>query len=187
MGMKIKVLIGVIVIVGLAGIFLAMGGDEATYEESLPASLMGETKPVPETIDAKPIPEGPAKAVAAVDVKVGDTFGGFTVTSIERGWDGVHPSLINFAGEATISGRVTYEYDEVFDTHCFEVDSVSAVEIPRFKDDYRNPWFCFLNEVPGSENGALKDKDVTIVIKDYYLDRREGEMVDSATFLRFVE
>lgn len=72
---------------------------------------------------------------------------------------------------------------------CFEVDSASAVRLPRWLGDERRPWFCFGNRVVAARALGPPSEGVraTIVIDRLTIRVSGSDDFNTANFVRLVE
>src|SRR5688500_17653829 len=78
----------------------------------------------------------------------GDTVASLVLDSIDRQRtpSGEWIGSARFAGAMLVSGRTFRHPDgDDYPFPCFEVDSASAAQLPRWAGDERRPWFCFEN------------------------------------------
>jgi len=120
--------------------------------------------------------------------EVGDQYGQMTLVKKEKfneEFDFLVDNFIGtFEGEATVSGKYTYELQSMIPGGCFYVDDETLENLPRINTDRRTAFFCLGTENPlGTENR----ESVTIVI-DSYTDYMVGAGVaNQANVVRIVE
>jgi|GEM_PF-2315228 len=130
----------------------------------------------------------PSAALSVHTLKVGDTVGGFIVSSIDLYpsvyGDGSQDFTIKYSGTATVSGE--YYWSEMLGKVCFTPSAADAQKIPRMKEDTRNPGFCFSNTehaqnvlvpiVVEGASGVVATQPAMVTIKNYseIVARKEG-------------
>ena len=71
---------------------------------------------------------------------------------------------------------------------CFEADSMSAAQLPRWSGDERRAWFCFSNRAEAARALGPPSEGVpaTIVVGEFTIHRSPPDVVNSARLLRLV-
>ena len=124
------------------------------------------------------------------DVRRGTRIGALSVDSIEfrRTPDSTLVGTARFLGEIALGGWTMRHPDP--DAYrvvtCFEADSTSAAQLPRWAGDERRPWFCFSNHAEAARALGPPSDGVraTIVIDRFTIHRGMSDEVNSARFLR---
>jgi hypothetical protein len=146
---------------------------------------------------ADPDPAGAARARVGVifdpsRVRAGDSIAGLVVDRVSVSRAVVDSSFVGdiaFRGEIELSGRTFPHFDaDASDAACFEADSASAAELPRWAGDRRRAWFCFSNaaEATRALGPSRAERPARIVITDFVIHRGLSDQVNSARFVRVV-
>lgn len=142
------------------------------------------------------IPESVFRKISIKDVNAGDMLSGLTVKDVKYNMqpagDGkaeyLSSAYVNFFGSMTVSGKITW--NDMASQYCVKVDEKDAYKIPRFKEDGRDPWFCFLtvpkSSFPDAGDRAAENISLTFEISNYKVQLSEKESTDTATFMRVV-
>ena len=118
----------------------------------------------------------------------GDSVVGLVLDSIARtrtpsgDWVG----SARFIGVVTVSGHTFRHPDgDDYPFPCFEVDSSSALRLPRWAGDERRPWFCFENAAHAKDwiGGVTTDKPFVIVVDRFTINRSLSDAVNSARLI----
>ena len=127
-----------------------------------------------------------------IAVRPGDRVGGLEVaaTDVRIALDSTPVGTIAFRGELSLRGRRIPHFDADLASRsvCFEADSVSAMQLPRWQGDRRRPWFCFEN--PSKAEAGLRsasDNVVRVVIDEFTIHRGLSDQVNSARFVRAID
>jgi len=97
---------------------------------------------------------------------------------------------VRFRGEIELSGWTLRhpEPDLYRVLTCFEADSMSAAQLPRWSDDERRAWFCFSNRAEATRALGPPSEGVraTIVIDEFTIHRSPPDVVNTGRFVRLV-
>lgn len=166
-------------VAGAAALLLVAAGciREPEMKSSPPATGMaGAAAGAQLTFDPSAIGSGQQVGTLAVDTA--DVAWSEAMST----WTGT----VRFRGEIPLRGRRISHFDfpEVAST-CFEVDSASALTLPRWPDDERRPWFCFENDSTARRIlGAVDStKVVDIVVDRFTTVRAFTDAVNTARIL----
>ena len=124
------------------------------------------------------------------DVRRGTRIGTLSIDSIEfrRAMDSTLVGTARFRGEIALGGWTMRhpDPDAYRAVTCFEADSASAAQLPRWAGDERRPWFCFSNRTEAARALGPPSEGVraTIVIDRFTIHRGMSDEVNSARFLR---
>jgi hypothetical protein len=117
--------------------------------------------------------------------KRGARIGSLTVDDIvvQRAIDSIWVGSASFSGELTLSGTLIRHPDSDVHAVCFEADSTSASQMPRWARDERRAWFCFSNteearRILGADSGRAR-----IVVDQFRIERNLSDAVNSARLL----
>jgi len=98
---------------------------------------------------------------------------------------------VQFRGQIALTG--TYEPNHQLSGNtkipCFVVDEAAAKQLPRFRGDDRQVWFCFNNpEVAKQQLGGqdTQPKKAIIAIDDYETVYYPSDVFDTATLVRVI-
>jgi hypothetical protein len=152
-----------------------------------------ESEQRPDTTNAPP----PRPARAGVHfhpdtVKPGSHIGPLRVDSIRLRdvAGGRDADIAYFTGELTLTGQTLRhpDADLGLTTVCFEADSASAAQMPRWTEDLRRSWFCFSNRAEAARTLAAPGESVSasIVIDRFINIRGSSDEVNSARLVRVV-
>jgi hypothetical protein len=112
-------------------------------------------------------------------------------------------SLVYYSGRVILKGEYEYykseEVQEVMgDQVCFRPSKKDGKLIPRDKDDYRMPWFCFKNAQQAKDLFGMADLInnpkvckisgvATVEVTNYVVDRAETETNDTANLVKIIK
>jgi len=119
----------------------------------------------------------------------GDSVAGLVLEELRREGtpDGEWVGSARFSGAVSLGGHTFAHPDGAdYPFPCFEVDSVAARRLPRWKGDERRPWFCFENstEARALFGGTAAGRPFSIRIDRFTIHRNLTDAVNSARLLR---
>jgi hypothetical protein len=127
-------------------------------------------------------------------VRPGTTVGELVVDSIETRRTVVNSTIVGvarFRGEIQLSGLTLRHPDADLRTvaSCFEADSASAAQMPRWSGDERRSWFCFENrdEAIRALGPPSEGIPATVVIGRFTIHRGVSDEVNSARLVRVIK
>jgi hypothetical protein len=141
---------------------------------------------------ASPAPAAPARPGIRFDpatLRPGGRVGALVADSVAARWAPAGEAWVGaarFRGELTLAGRTVAHPEPDARVVCFEADSASAAQLPRWAGDERRPWFCFEPTPeaaralgpPGTERAA------TVVVDRFTIERGLTDQVNSARLVR---
>ncbi len=124
-------------------------------------------------------------------LRLGDRVGTLVADSVVARVTPVDSSYVGtarFRGEIELAGATFRHPESDSEAVCFEVDSASAVRLPRWRGDERRPWFCFENDAEARRALGPPSAGVraTIVIDRFTIHRGLSDEVNAARLVRVV-
>lgn len=123
-------------------------------------------------------------------IRAGDSIGSLTLNSIgvRIALDSTRVGTARFHGQVELSGWTKRNHDaDLRDVDvCFEADSTSAAQMPRWRGDERRAWFCFENRTEAKRMlGPPSDSTpATVIIDRFNIHRGLSDEVNSARLVR---
>lgn len=160
------------------------GVDEPTEQVSTPTAPSEQAS----------TPEADSYRFNPSQLTLGDRVLGLDVVGIDVsafGHDG-YVGTVEFRGNVTVQGTYSPQTELVGSDRgvpCFFVSDRSNIELPRFENDERLPWFCFTNPdaVEAAFDYTTAEQDATIVIDSYTTVFIPSDVYNEARFVRLVE
>jgi hypothetical protein len=102
--------------------------------------------------------------------------------------DSTYVGVARFRGQLELNGWTRRHPDTELSEICFEADSASAAQLPRWSGDERRSWFCFVNRAEAARAlGPPSDSiPATVVIEQFTINRGLSDQVNAARFVRLV-
>lgn len=115
---------------------------------------------------------------------------GLTVetTAIRPAFDSTLVGVVRFRGELQLSGRTLRHPDPDLSAVCFEADSLSGEQLPRWQGDERRAWFCFTDPTTARRLLAApgEERNATVVIDSFTIHLGRSDETNSARLVRVV-
>lgn len=137
--------------------------------------------------DARRTADSRSNVFDPATARVGDTVVGLVLEEIrpERASTGEWVGSARFRGSVPVTGRRFPHPDgSDYPYPCFEVDSSTALRLPRWKGDERRPWFCFENGAEASTALGTAGRVYSILIEHFSIHRNLSDAVNTARFVR---
>ena len=104
--------------------------------------------------------------------------------------DSTWTGTVRFRGEIALNGWTLRhpEPDLYRVLTCFEADSASAAQLPRWSGDERRAWFCFSNRAEAARTLGPPSEGIpaTIIVDEFTIHRSPPDVVNSVRLLRLV-
>lgn len=170
----------------------AMALEPGRYAVRVQLLLQGEPHPgIPLTYPPVVISDVAAPAIDVTfdpgAVRPGSSLLGLSVDGInaQRAIDSSWVGGVRFRDTLRVRGSVMAHPESDYKAPCFEVDSASARQLPRWPGDERRHWFCFENDSLATMllGPPEYQRDVTITIDRFTINRNLTDAVNSARII----